>query len=1047
MHTENSPTPRRYFGVTISSTFADLLTLRAALIKSIKANGLTEVAMENDSAKLLDVIDSSLQMVRDGAAYIGIISKRYGQIPKCPTRNPNNVSITELEFNEALRLNRPILLFIMGKDFLLRESDIEVNRSKRKKLDSFRERAKQMSPDSQVHRVYAEFQNFDEFKDKIGPSIAALNGFLYDSVEPPVPASSRSLPVLGGPVPIPKPPHFYSEPPYIGTHPFLGRQAQLDVLDDWASAADSHAILLFEAIGGSGKSILTWEWITKHATAVRNDWAGRFWYSFYGKGAVMADFCQRALAYITGEPVEQFHKKKSRELAEMLLRHLRAKPWLFVLDGLERILVAYHRLDAAEVRDETVNEPTDLIAHRDPCNAIHPDDDDFLKALSAASPSKILITSRLTPRVLLNPARQPIPGVLRVALPGLRPIDAEALLRSCGITGDSQAIQDYLKRHCDCHPLVTGVLAGLINDYLPARGNFDEWAKDPAHGGELDFSDLDLIQKRNHILNAALTALPEESQQFLSLLAMFGEAIDYKTLLALNAEVSLVTANTDYFDWYEDVTVDHLMLDEEDTPFPASPPRSSYQSVPVPKFNGLSADDLTTIVTDLEVRGLLQYDHQAKRYDLHPVVRGIVASKLDKPDKERVGQRVVDYFSRQAHIPYRDAETLEDLSSGLRIVRTLIQMGHFNRACSRYLGVLCNPLLFNLEAHAELLSIQRPFFPQGWATLPMYLGNANAQHLASDAAQALGRLGQLHEAVEVYNSLIINCLDNHEYETVPKYLSAGIGQVNSITGQTREAERLTMLALDLATLLNSERQVNMRRLDRFTQLSDFGRYEAADAMWNNIDLDVIARYYRRGWAEYRHAVLELYRGTLTDEEIVSSQSAAKQGKDRYTIRSLCALRGQWQLAQEKWQSAADSLAEAVRLARVAGKSDGASELGLKLAHYHLGQLEDPIREVEQLEEIYKSNSQLLAELWIAVGHPDRARKHALLAYKRAWGDGEPYVYRFALNRGIRLLEQIGEPIPDLPLWDPTNEVQFPWEERLYAVMEQLRSTQKRNNVL
>jgi len=68
------------------------------------------------------------------------------------------------------------------------------------------------------------------------------------------------------------------------------------------------------------------------------------------------------------------------------------------------------------------------------------------RALAAAAPSKLLVTSRLVPRVLLNPANQPIPGVLRVALPGLRPADAEALLNSCGVIGDSQTIQDYLKR-------------------------------------------------------------------------------------------------------------------------------------------------------------------------------------------------------------------------------------------------------------------------------------------------------------------------------------------------------------------------------------------------------------------------------------------------------------------------------------------------------------------------------------------------------------------------------------------------------------------------
>src|ERR1044072_1729345 len=100
--------PLQYQGVMVSSTFTDLNEHRTALIKAIKGQGLTDVAMENDSAKPdLDVIASSLRMVRDSSAYVGVISRKYGQIPKSPERNPGNLSITELEFNEALRLNRP----------------------------------------------------------------------------------------------------------------------------------------------------------------------------------------------------------------------------------------------------------------------------------------------------------------------------------------------------------------------------------------------------------------------------------------------------------------------------------------------------------------------------------------------------------------------------------------------------------------------------------------------------------------------------------------------------------------------------------------------------------------------------------------------------------------------------------------------------------------------------------------------------------------------------------------------------------------------------
>src|SRR5690606_20965952 len=101
----------------------------------------------------------------------------------------------------------------------------------------------------------------------------------------------------------------------------------------------------------------------------------------------------------------------------------------------------------------------------------------------------------------------------RITLPGLRPSDAEKMLRQCGLTGDSAAMQSYVTENCDNHPLVIGVLAGLINDYLPEKGNFDTWAADPNGGGRLNLANLDLVQRRNHILRTAIDGLSEKSGQ------------------------------------------------------------------------------------------------------------------------------------------------------------------------------------------------------------------------------------------------------------------------------------------------------------------------------------------------------------------------------------------------------------------------------------------------------------------------------------------------------------------------------------------------------
>ena len=172
--------PRDFKGVMVSSTFTDLKEHRAALINIINGAGFKAVAMENDSAKSdVDVINSSLQMVQDSTAYVLLISHKYGQTPVCTNRNLGKLSITELEFNEAERLEIPTMLFIMGDEHVIKKSDIEKDPEKEARLNAFRERAKKMGPDSEVHRVYAEFNSLEEFKEKAAKAISDLRLVLH----------------------------------------------------------------------------------------------------------------------------------------------------------------------------------------------------------------------------------------------------------------------------------------------------------------------------------------------------------------------------------------------------------------------------------------------------------------------------------------------------------------------------------------------------------------------------------------------------------------------------------------------------------------------------------------------------------------------------------------------------------------------------------------------------------------------------------------------------------------------------------------------------
>src|ERR1700733_15011415 len=119
--------PKSYHAVMVSSTFRDLEQHRQCLIEAIHRQDLKSNVMEHVGARAdSDVVQSSLAMVRDAAAYIGVTSHRYGQVPEDQECNPTGLSITELEFGEAARLGRPILLFIMGERHPVLQADVEV---------------------------------------------------------------------------------------------------------------------------------------------------------------------------------------------------------------------------------------------------------------------------------------------------------------------------------------------------------------------------------------------------------------------------------------------------------------------------------------------------------------------------------------------------------------------------------------------------------------------------------------------------------------------------------------------------------------------------------------------------------------------------------------------------------------------------------------------------------------------------------------------------------------------------------------------------------
>jgi hypothetical protein len=145
------------------------------------------------------------------------------------------------------------------------------------------------------------------------------------------------------------------------------------------------------------------------------------------------------------------------------------------------------------------------------------------------------------------------------------------------------------------------------------------------------------------------------------------------------------------------------------------------------------------------------------------------------------------------------------------------------------------------------------------------------------------------------------------------------------------------------------------------------------------------------------------------------------------------------LEQGEWQLAVESLQEAVAMAQAVGRRNPSSETQLVLAKLHLGQLVEPRAAAELLAKSSDVSHLDLAALWLAIGDRAQAQHHALAAYQRAWGDGEPFVHRYELNKSRALLEQMGVEIPNLSPYDPAKDEKLPWEDAVRAAIDELRA--------
>ncbi|MGH9937388.1 MAG: hypothetical protein ACREAM_14170, partial [Blastocatellia bacterium] len=365
--------------------------------------------------------------------------------------------------------------FVMGKDHPIKFEDVEVEAAA--KLKAFKERV-------QTENIVNFFNSPTDLRAHVINSLSQLRipdltAFHYVSD-------------------IPSPPEAFIAHPYtlLQTHRLVGRQAELNLLTDWVAKpqADVYAahILNVVAIGGMGKSALTWKWFNKTAPQEMKPMAGRIWWSFYESDATFENFVTRALAYITRRTLAEVEQIPAPDREAQLLSALDRGPFLIVLDGLERMLIAYARMDAAHLSDDDYDRQTanwvanaiglptsaaqSFTGERGLRKTADPRAGAFLRKLATVRASRILVSTRLYPADLQTVAGDPLGNCFAVFLRGLAEDDALELWRAFGAKGSRDQLLPVFSR-VEHHPLLIQSLAGEVARYRRAPGDFDAWRR------------------------------------------------------------------------------------------------------------------------------------------------------------------------------------------------------------------------------------------------------------------------------------------------------------------------------------------------------------------------------------------------------------------------------------------------------------------------------------------------------------------------------------------------------------------------------------------
>ncbi len=985
--------------VMISSTARDLPEHRKEAMDACLRQGMFPAMMEHLPANDEEAISASLKLVDEADIYLGVFAHRYGYVPK-----GHDISVTEMEYNRAVERKIPRLIFVMGKGHLLTADDVEIENAA--KLKAFKERV-------QTENIVNFFNSPADLRAHVINSLSQLR----------VPDLTAFHYVSD----IPAPPEAFIAHPYtlLQTHRLVGRQAELNLLTDWVAKPQSDVfkarILNVVAIGGMGKSALTWKWFNEIAPQEMKPLAGRMWWSFYESDATFENFVTRALAYTTRRPLAEVEQIPAPDREAQLLAVLDREPFLIVLDGLERMLIAYARMDAAHLdalgtpaslRAGVVGEPlvpeastvksiaSDAAsARRDagvPRKTADPRMGAFLRKLAMVRAARILVSTRLYPADLESKVNgDPLSGCFKCELTGLAEDDALELWRAFGAKGSRGQLLPLFSR-VEHHPLLIQSLAGEVARFRRAPGDFDRWRQ--ANPDFNPFRDVPLVQVKSHVLEFALRGLEERSRQVLHVIAAFRMPASYDTLTALSIGKSKKPCKTER--------------------------------------------ELDAVLVELEDRGLVSWDKRANRYDLHPIVRGVVWGALGTRIQRGIYNTLYNYFEAVPYNPFSRVGSVDELASAIELYNALIRLGRFYEAYDVFSNRLENATE-SLGASKLQIELLLPLAEVTKDKLPRLDDAQSLFGTLTTLGKAYAKIGQLHPALhflsQAHSLSIALPLLVGPYPWLLAYASRALlmgGRLveahytvlNALQPSARTdynepyyPDCIALLGVILAARGCKEKANVTLKESQPPYGSDDPRFlgeKYVDWAWAQSNLwfknfDIVLTLFCRN---KRNALLNkfLYERHFIWAWRLFGEVLLRQNYPTAYEWLHLALTGARQInLVEEELPALIALAE---LRRQQGKPDAAREL-----------LDDVWEPAERgpYPLFHADACNVLTALERDAGNRDAAIAAATQAYRLAWCDGPPYAYHWGLVAAQKHLEELGAPVPDLPPFDPAKYEPMP----------------------